>query len=347
MRAIIFEDFSAALKIATVPDPIPDDDGVVIKVMASGICRSDWHGWLGRDPDITKLPHVPGHELAGIVEEIGKDVTQWKRGDRVTVPFVCGCGSCPECKSGNHHICDNQFQPGFTHWGSFAQYVSIKYADTNLVCLPDEIDFITGASLGCRFSTSFRAIQSQGGVKPGQWVAVHGCGGVGLSAVMISNALGANVIAIDINSETLNLAKSLGANILINAKDKADIVGEIREVTGRGAHVSIDALGSLNTCSNSILCLRKGGRHVQIGLMVGEDYLPRLPMDQVIAKELQIYGSHGMQANKYGSMFEMISSGKLNPGLLIGKTIRLEEAPKELEQMDQFDALGITVIDRF
>ncbi|MCK5368976.1 MAG: zinc-binding dehydrogenase, partial [Cyclobacteriaceae bacterium] len=238
-------------------------------------------------------------------------------------------------------------QPGFTHWGSFAQYVSIKYADTNLVRLPDEIDFVTGASLGCRFSTSFRAINSQGEIKPGQWVAVHGCGGVGLSAVMISNALGANVIAIDINSETLNLAKSLGANILINANDNVDVVGEIREVTKRGAHVSIDALGSLNTCSNSILCLRKGGRHVQVGLMVGDDYLPRLPMDQVIAKELQIYGSHGMQANKYGSMFEMISSGKLNPGLLIGKTIQLEEAPKELKQMNQFDAKGITVIDRF
>ena len=347
MRAIIFEDFCAPLKIATVPDPIPENDGVVIKVMASGICRSDWHGWLGRDPDITELPHVPGHELAGTVEEIGKNVTQWKRGDRVTVPFVCGCGSCQECKSGNHQICDNQFQPGFTHWGSFAQYVSIKYADTNLVRLPDEIDFVTGASLGCRFSTSFRAINSQGEIKPGQWVAVHGCGGVGLSAVMISNALGANVIAIDINSETLNLAKSLGANILINANDNVDVVGEIREVTKRGAHVSIDALGSLNTCSNSILCLRKGGRHVQVGLMVGDDYLPRLPMDQVIAKELQIYGSHGMQANKYGSMFEMISSGKLNPGLLIGKTIQLEEAPKELKQMDQFDGKGITVIDRF
>jgi len=334
MRAMIFEDFCAPLKIATVPDPIPENDGVVIKVMASGICRSDWHGWLGRDPDITELPHVPGHELAGTVEEIGKNVTQWKRGDRVTVPFVCGCGSCPECKSGNHQICDNQFQPGFTHWGSFAQYVSIKYVDTNLVRLPDDIDFVTGASLGCRFSTSFRAINSQGRVKPGQWVAIHGCGGVGLSAVMISNALGANVIAIDINSETLKLAESLGANILINAEDNVDVVGEIREVTKRGAHVSIDALGSLNTCSNSILCLRKGGRHVQVGLMVGDDYLPRLPMDQVIAKELQIYGSHGMQANKYGSMFEMISSGKLNPGLLVGKTIQLEEAPKELKQID-------------
>jgi alcohol dehydrogenase len=347
LRAIIFEDFGSPLKIATVEDPIPDDDGVVIKVLASGICRSDWHGWLGRDPDIKKLPHVPGHELAGTIEEIGKGVKKWKRGDRVTVPFVCGCGSCPECKSGNHQICDNQFQPGFTHWGSFAEYVSIKYADTNIVHLPEDINFVTGASLGCRFSTSFRAIQSQGEVKPGHWVAVHGCGGVGLSAVMIANALGANIIAIDINADALNLAKSLGAKVTINAKENTDIVGEIREVTDRGADVSIDALGSVVTCSNSILCLRKGGRHVQVGLLVGDDYLPKLPMDQVIAKELQIYGSHGMQANKYKSMFDVISSGKLNPGLLIGKKIRLEEAPKVLEQMDKYGGVGVTVIDRF
>jgi alcohol dehydrogenase len=347
MKAIIFEHFGSPLKIATVADPTADDDGVVIKVMASGICRSDWHGWLGRDPDIKKLPHVPGHELAGTIEEIGKDVKKWKRGDRVTVPFVCGCGSCPECKSGNHQICDNQFQPGFTNWGSFAEYVSIRYADTNLVHLPDEIDFVNGASLGCRFSTSFRAVQSQGEVKPGNWVAVHGCGGVGLSAVMIAYALDANVIAIDINKESLNLAKSLGAKVIINAKDREDIVREIRKVTNRGADVSIDALGNVNTCSNSILCLRKGGRHVQVGLMVGDDYLPKLPMDQVIAKELQIYGSHGMQANKYKNMFDMISSGKLNPDLLIGKKIRLDEAPKVLEHMNQYDSVGITVIDKF
>ena len=198
MKAVIFEDFGASPKIANVPDPVPTDDGAVIKVMASGICRSDWHGWMGRDPDITRLPHVPGHELAGVVEDVGKDVTGWKPGDRITVPFVCGCGTCPECNTGNHHICDNQSQPGFTHWGSFAEYVLIRYADTNLIRLPEEIDFVTAASLGCRFSTSFRACSLQGEAAPGKWVAVHGCGGVGLSAVMISHALGANVIAIEI-----------------------------------------------------------------------------------------------------------------------------------------------------
>ena len=210
------------MMIAQVADPVAEEDGVVIKVEACGICRSDWHGWMGHDSDITRLPHVPGHELAGVVAETGRNVTKWKRGDRVTVPFVCACGKCPECVSGNHQVCDHQFQPGFTGWGSFAQYVAIRYADVNLVHLPEEIDFVTAASLGCRFATSFRAIVAQGQVASGQWVAVHGCGGVGLSAVMIAHALGAKVIAIDIDDKALALAKGLGAAVTINAEESAD-----------------------------------------------------------------------------------------------------------------------------
>jgi alcohol dehydrogenase len=347
VKAVIFERFGGPLTVAQVGDPVADRDGVVIKVEASGICRSDWHGWLGHDPDITRLPHVPGHELAGVVEETGKDVARWRRGDRVTVPFVCACGTCPQCAGGNHQICDRQFQPGFTGWGSFAQYVAVKYADVNLVRLPEEIDFVTAASLGCRFATSFRAVVAQGRVTGGQWVAVHGCGGVGLSAIMIAHALEAQVIAVDIDRSVLELAQRLGAAIAIDARETADVPGLIREVTGRGAHVSIDALGSAATCANSILCLRKQGRHVQVGLLAGDDYLPRIPMHQVIGRELQICGSHGMQASQYGDMIAMIVSGRLNPKALIGKNIPLEDAPGELEKMDRFGAVGITVIDRF
>ena len=347
MKAVIFESFGGPLMIAQVADPVPEEEGVVIKVEACGICRSDWHGWQGHDSDITRLPHVPGHELAGVVEETGRNVTRWKRGDRVTVPFVCACGMCPECVSGNHQVCDHQFQPGFTGWGSFAQYVAIRYADVNLVHLPEEIDFVTAASLGCRFATSFRAIVAQGQVASGQWVAVHGCGGVGLSAVMIAHALGAKVIAIDIDDEVLALAKGLGAAITMNAKESANVVGAIHDKTERGADVSIDALGSATTCSNSIMCLRKRGRHVQVGLLAGEDYLPRIPIHRVIAHELEIFGSHGMQATKYCEMLAMIVSGKLNPRAMIGKTVPLEDAPNELVKMGQFGSVGITIIDRF
>jgi len=347
MKAVVFGEFGGPLAIAQVADPVASDDGVVIEVKASGICRSDWHGWLGHDPDITRLPHVPGHELAGIVVETGRSVERSKPGDRVTLPFVCGCGTCPQCASGNQQICDRQFQPGFTGWGSFAQYVAVRYADVNLVPLPEEIDFVTAASLGCRFSTSFRAIVAQGQVRPGQWVAIHGCGGVGLSALMIAHALEARVLAVDIDASVLKLARRLGATAVIDASTNADIPATIREITGGGADVSIDALGSATTCANSILCLRKQGRHVQVGLLAGDDYLPRLPMHQVIARELQICGSHGMQASKYPQMLALITAGTLNPRALVGKTIPLEEAPYELAKMGEFGAVGITVIDRF
>ncbi|MEN6337300.1 MAG: zinc-dependent alcohol dehydrogenase family protein [Phycisphaerales bacterium] len=347
MKAVVFEKFGGPLKVTQVADPAPADDGVVIRVGASGICRSDWHGWLGHDPDIASLPHVPGHELAGTVEQTGNRVTRWKRGDRVTLPFVCGCGTCPQCRSGNQQICDHQFQPGFTAWGSYAQYVAIRYADENLVRLPDEIDFVTAASLGCRFGTSFRAIVAQGRVTPGQWVAVHGCGGVGLSAIMIAHALGARVVAVDIDANILGLAKRLGAAAVVDGRMNADVPAAIRDATGGGADVSIDALGSAVTCGNSILCLRKQGRHVQVGLLAGEDYLPRVPMHRVIGWELEICGSHGMQASRYGEMLAMIADGRLDPRALIGRTIPLEEAPGQLEKMGQFGSVGITVIDRF
>lgn len=347
MKAALYSEFKKPLSIQSVPDPTPADTGVVIKVKATGICRSDWHGWMGHDPDIKNLPHVPGHEFAGTIEAIGKNVNRFKVGDKVTLPFVCGCGSCPQCKSGNHHICDNQFQAGFTHWGSFAEYVAVKYADVNLVMLPEEISFVTAASLGCRFATSFRAVVEQGKVNSGQWVAIHGCGGIGLSAVMIAKAMGGNVIAIDISEEKLAFAKSIGANEIINANNTINLVDEIKEITKGGVQVSIDALGSPITCLNSISCLRKQGKHIQVGLMVGEYKHPKIPMDKVLSNELEILGSHGMQAHKYPELLGMIKSKKLHPEKLIGRRISLEESLKELINMDSFKGTGITVINRF
>jgi len=346
MKAAVYEAFGNPLEIRNVAEPVPEEHGAVIEVKATGVCLSDWHGWMGHDPDIRTFPHIPGHELAGVVIETGRKVTRWKAGDRVTMPFVCGCGACPQCLSGNHQVCDHQFQPGFTHWGSFAQRVGVHYADVNLVRLPEEIDFVCAASLGCRFVTSFRAVAAQGRVAGGQWVAVHGCGGVGLSAIMIAVALGASTIAIDISAEKLAFARSLGASAAINAREVDDVSAAVREITRGGAHVSIDALGSTETCINSILGLRKRGKHVQVGLMVAEHSTPPIPMGRVIAHELEILGSHGMQAHRYDDMLRMISSGQLQPEKLIGRRICLEEAPQVLQTMDRFANMGITAIDQ-
>jgi alcohol dehydrogenase len=287
--------------------------------------------------------------LSGIVVATGKDVEKWSTGNRVTVPFVCGCGSCTECASGNHQVCINQFQPGFTGWGSFAELVSIRYADTNLVGLPDSIDFPTAASLGCRFATSFRALVDQARVAPGQWVAIFGCGGVGLSAVMIARACDAQVVAVDVNEQALELAKSLGAVATVNASGRspAEIVEAVRDITDGGAHVSVDALGHSSTSQDAIGSLRRRGKHVQIGLMTGDHACSTIPWGPVVAWELQVIGSHGMQAHRYPAMLALLESGKLQPERLIGKRISLADSIDELIEMPKNKNVGISVIERF
>lgn len=343
MQALVYDEFESAPQLQNVPEPSPSPTGVVLKVEATGLCRSDWHGWMGHDPIIT-LPHVPGHEVAGTIVDIGADVSRWSMGDRVTVPFVAGCGRCAQCRSGNPQVCPDQYQPGFNDWGTFAEYVSIEYADANLVGLPDDLDAVTAASLGCRFATAFRAVVDQSGLAGGDWVAVHGCGGVGLSAVMIAQAVGARVVAVDVSEAALSLASTVGATTTIHAPAVSDVVDAIRSSTRGGAHVSIDALGSAETCYNSVACLREQGRHMQVGLLVGEQKPPRVPMDQVVADELELRGTHGIPAHRYPALLNMIDSGSLQPEQLIHQTIPLTEADTALTQMGNSERPGVTVV---
>ncbi len=345
MRAAYYERFCGPITVKTVTDPSAPDNGVVIRVQATGICLSDWHGWQGHDPDIN-LPHVPGHELAGDIVAVGQEVMNWQEGARVTLPFVCGCGNCYQCSTGNPQVCDYQFQPGFTHWGSFAEYVAIHYADVNLVRLPDKMDYVSAASLGCRFITSFRAVIDQGRIKEGEWLVVHGCGGVGLAAIMIGHAVGARVLAVDIADDKLVMAQDFGAVAVVNTRTEDKPIEAIRELTGCGAHVSIDAVGTAETCINSISGLRKQGRHVQVGLLSGEHYRPPLPMESVIANELEIVGSHGMPAADYQRIFAMIDSGLLTPGELVSRTVDLQTGVEILQNMNRFNNPGVTVINR-
>jgi alcohol dehydrogenase len=343
MRAAVYEEFRGPIEIRDVADPTPSPTGVVLAVKACGICRSDWHGWMGNDPDI-HLPHVPGHELAGEIVAAGSLVSNFKLGDRVTVPFVAGCGDCEQCLKNDQQICDRQFQPGFTALGGFAEYVALEYADGNLVRLPDEIDFVTAASLGCRFATSFRAVVDQGRVQPKQWVAVWGCGGVGLSAVMIAAAFGARVLGIDIADNKLQLAQAVGAESIINSRE-VNAVEAVLDLTDGGVHISIDALGHPTILFDSINSLRKRGRHIQVGIMGAGQHSSPIPVDKIIGRELEILGSHGMQAHRYPELLSMIVAGRLKPNKLIGRTISLADSPNPLMKMDYFSEPGATVID--
>ena len=342
MRAVVIDAVRAQPEVREVPDPVAPDGGVVVRVGATGLCRSDWHAWAGHD-DIA-WPHVPGHELAGEVVAVGAGVRRWAAGDRVTVPFVCGCGRCAWCAAGDAQVCPDQQQPGFTHWGSFAELVPLHAADTNLVALPDSVDDTTAASLGCRFATAYRGLVARAQVRQDEWVVVVGAGGVGLSAVMVARALGARVVAVDRHQGALDLASALGAEHVLLAEG-ADIAGALADLTGGGAHVAVDAVGSEQTATTAIHSLRRRGRHVQVGLLPAVDGHPRVPMDRVIAWELDLLGSHGMAATDYPGMLDLVVAGTLQPQRLVERTIGLAEAAELLPRFDTAPVAGMTVID--
>ncbi len=342
MRAVVVNAVRGRPEVRSVAVPGVPVDGVVVKVMATGVCRSDWHAWAGHDDVV--FPHVPGHELAGVVVETGARVERWRPGDRVTVPFVCGCGRCAWCLSGQAQVCPDQQQPGFTHWGSFAEYVVLHAADANLVAVPETVDFATAAALGCRFATAYRALVGRARLREDEWVTVVGTGGVGLSAVMIARALGARVVAVDRNPEALDAARELGADHVL-VSDGTGVPEAVRELTGGGSHVAVDAVGSEQTCFDAILGLRRRGRHVQVGLLPPVDGHPRLPMERVIGWELDLLGSHGMAAADYPGMLALIERGALRPQLLIERIIGLDEAAALLPGFDRATVAGMTVID--
>jgi D-arabinose 1-dehydrogenase-like Zn-dependent alcohol dehydrogenase len=350
MRAAVMNGTREPLVVQEVSEPRLLPHGAIVQVEANGICRSDWHAWTG---DWTwfgmtlSFPHVLGHEFCGVVVDTSPEVSRFKQGDRVLVPFSQGEGSCEWCRNGHSHLCNARMTPGVNYWGGFGRLVSVPYADVNLVSLPGAISFVDAASMGCRFMTSFHALVDRAKVSAGEWVAVHGCGGVGLAAIHIASALGANVIGIDIDDEKLERAQRLGAVATINASD-GNTVKAIVKATDGGAHVSVDALGILATCEASILCLRRQGRHVQIGLTSGaEKGRVTVPMDLVVLREITLLGSYGMPAPRFASMLALVERGKLAPGTLVSRTVPLEGASDVLAAMDTFATIGVTVIDQY
>ncbi len=345
MRAAQFDAYRGPLPIVDHADPEPGADGAVVRVHASGVCRSDWHAWMGHDASVAP-PHVPGHEFAGEVVAVGPEVRSVRAGERVTAPFCCGCGRCEACRTGHQNLCHHEYQPGFDGPGSFAEYVFVPHADVNVVRLPEALGFDEAASLGCRFMTSFAALVDAAHLAAGETLVVIGCGGVGLSAVMIGAALGARVIAVDLDEGRLARARELGADVLVSARD-GDPVSVVREWTAGGAHVSIDAVGSPATAFQGVRSLRRRGRHVQVGLLLAEDAFPPMPMLEVIKRELVVTGVHGMAASRYRDLLAFVTHGRLEVGRLIGKRIALTDAGAELAAMGDFAQQGLSIIDRF
>ncbi|WP_425350541.1 zinc-binding dehydrogenase [Brevibacterium permense] len=350
MRAAVVREIGRPLSVEDVGDPSPGPEDVVLRVEASGICRSDWHGWQGDQQWLgvtVEVPAVLGHEFGGEIVEVGDSVEGFSVGQKVTAPFHHSCGRCRYCLAGRPNICENVVVYGFSgSGGSYGEYLLVKQADANLIMLPDNVSAKAAAALGCRFMTGYHAVV-RGGIEPGDWVAIQGAGGVGLSAIQTAAAVGARVIAVDISEDKLAMAKDVGASHGVNSRD-GNVAGEIREITGGGSDVGIDALGIQETITNSITSLRKGGRHVQVGLTGSEEKgLAQIPIDFVTAAELEIVGSYGNPQPKYPGLLGLVSQGRLDPEALIEREVGLEDVNEVFENMSNFATKGFNIITRF
>ena len=351
MRAAVLTEYGEPLSIEERDVPQPTPDGAVIEVEACGICRSDWHGWQGDWEWFDGKPplgQVLGHEPAGTVVEVGERVRTVSEGDRVAIPFNIGDGTCPTCRRGLANICENTTPIGFAIPGAFAEAVAVPAADHNLVSLPSDVSAVEMAGLGCRFMTAFHGLANRATLSGGETVAVYGCGGVGLSAVAIADALGASVIAVDLRDEALDRAEALGADAVVNGRETDDAPSAVRALSDGGAHVAVDALGIAETCRNAARSLRRRGRHVQIGLTTSEERGEvALPIDTIVQKEISVLGSHGMAPAHYDELLSMVSSGRLDPGAIVSEEVGLEDVSDVLASMTDFDTVGIPVVTSF
>ncbi|WP_299608118.1 alcohol dehydrogenase catalytic domain-containing protein [uncultured Tateyamaria sp.] len=339
MRAAVVRSFGQDLSIETVPDPSCPDNGVVMEVAACGVCRSDYHGWTGEHPKVQN-GSILGHEYCGTVVEAGASAKH-KTGDRLIAPFILSCGDCPACRTGVSNTCENQIVPGFGTPGAYAEYVAVPF-DHNLVQLPDTMTPGLAAGLGCRVTTAWHALTDRANVRAGEWVAVHGTGGIGLATLLLAKMLGAQVVVVDVVEEKLSHAQSLGADAAVNATT-TDAAEAIRDITGGGAHVSVEALGIAATTNASIDCLRILGRHVHVGMPAGSGMM-EVNMRGIYTKQLSFFGTRGMPAWKYPTLLEMIERGDVDLTPMVAREVPLSGASAELRAMHGPTPPGTAVI---
>ena len=316
-----------------IPVPQVGPRDVLARVEAAGICHSDVHYRVGISP-VYPLPLTLGHEVAGVIEQVGVEVTNVRIGDRVCLHYMVTCGDCIYCSQGSEQFCTLGQMLGKNRDGGYAEYISVPAR--NAFLLPDEISFEHGAIMMCSSATSFHALR-KGRVKAGETVAVFGVGGLGMSAVQLARAFGAlDVYAVDINADKLKMAEGFGA-IPVNAAE-TDPVAEIKRLTGgRGADVALELIGLPLTVRQCVESLVLFGRAVMVGL--SDKTTEIAPYRELICREAEIIGSADHLAHELPTLIELVRRGTLDLSSVVTQTVPLD-ADAVNETMDRLERFG-------
>lgn len=339
MKAAVFYGSGQPLKVEEVPTPTPGAKEVLVKVAACGLCHTDLHYLDHGVPTFKKPPLILGHETSGTISGVGSEVSQWQEGDRVLLPAVYGCGECEMCRTGRENICERMVMFGNNVDGGYAEYVLAPAKD--VLVLPDEIPLVEGAIIADATTTPYHAVVNRGQVKPGDWVVVFGCGGIGLNLVQVADAMGARVVAVDIMDEKLEWAKRLGAQVVLNPQNVERVDKEIRKLTGGGADVAFEAIGNPSTQAQTFASLRTGGRFVVVGFS-GKPMT--LDTGRVMYREMEILGSLGCRAVDYPKVIQLALQGKIKVVELVTARFSLDDINKGLDTLRRGEGIRSVIV---
>lgn len=318
------------LVVGSQPLPPPATGEALVRVEAAGVCGSDVHMWHGNVP-VRQTPIILGHEIAGVIVECGAETAPWKPNDRVIVRAASGCGGCARCLEGEDNLCPNQTVLGMDLDGGFAQYVLTPAA--NLIRLPSEIPFETGAILADAVATPYHALADRGRLQPGESLVVFGCGGLGTHAIQLAALLdAARVIAVDVQPAALERARRLGADEALDGREEAAHKA-VQRLTEGGAGLVLDFVGRPETASQALRCLRPGGRLVIVGM--GQEPIGLPPPALFAWREHAVIGSFGSTRRDLDEVLRLVQSGRLDLGGSISGRFPLSAVNQALETLDR------------
>jgi propanol-preferring alcohol dehydrogenase len=322
------------LRAVAIPEPAPGQ--VRVRIEACGMCRTELHlrdGLL----DLGRRDFAVGHEIAGVIDKLGDGVDAGKLGQRVVVYYYQGCGACRYCRTGDEQLCPQPVsQPGFTSDGGYAEYMVVRA--TNCVPVPDHVPLDLVAPMGCAGSTAVHA-GKMAYIRPGEWVVVHGAGGVGLAILQYAKAAGARTIAIGMGAEKLALARELGATEVCDVAVDSDPAAFVAAVTGEGADVVFELVGTAATMRASTAMLRRRGRLVLVGYT--SDNFVVHPVE-LIVRELQILASVGSTLQDLYDVVDLVATGAIKP--IVDYTLPLERFAEGLSAVENGTLKGRVVL---